>query len=183
MEDYYFLYNSKYTKKWAHKYWGADIKGEIVFPVRTNNQEKISLMQVEKKEKIILSVGRFFPLGHCKNQDKIVEAFRLLVMQLPEANDWKLVLIGSMDFDQPEHVAYFKEVEKKAKGLNVELLPNLKHHMLEEYYTKAAIYVHATGLGQDIEKQPENFEHFGITPLEAMLHGCLPVVFNYGGPS
>ena len=35
----------------------------------------------------------------------------------------------------------------------------------------------------DKDKNPENIEHFGITPIEAMLNGCFPIVYRVGGPS
>jgi glycosyltransferase involved in cell wall biosynthesis len=45
------------------------------------------------------------------------------------------------------------------------------------------IYVHASGLNRDPKNNPENFEHFGITVLEAMIFGCYPIVFSVGGPA
>ena len=37
------------------------------------------------------------------------------------------------------------------------------------------------GFGIDPEKNPENTEHFGMTTLEAMSSGCIPLVVPYGG--
>jgi glycosyltransferase involved in cell wall biosynthesis len=36
-------------------------------------------------------------------------------------------------------------------------------------------------MGEDENRHPEKFEHFGITTVEAMASGCIPVVINKGG--
>ena len=50
-----------------------------------------------------------------------------------------------------------------------------------ELYSKAKIYWHAAGSGEDLHVYPERAEHFGITTLEAMASGCVPMVFPAGG--
>jgi glycosyltransferase involved in cell wall biosynthesis len=49
-------------------------------------------------------------------------------------------------------------------------------------FAGASIYWHAGGLGEDPERHPERFEHFGITVVEAMAAGAVPVVFAAAGP-
>ena len=61
------------------------------------------------------------------------------------------------------------------------LHPDLPFADLQELYARAAIYWHASGYGQDERKNPVKFEHFGITTVEAMAAGCVPVVINRGG--
>jgi glycosyltransferase involved in cell wall biosynthesis len=50
-----------------------------------------------------------------------------------------------------------------------------------EWYKKSKIYWHAAGYGIDQWQQPEKVEHFGITTVEAMAAGCVPIVINKGG--
>jgi glycosyltransferase involved in cell wall biosynthesis len=45
-------------------------------------------------------------------------------------------------------------------------------------YGTSAIYWHAAGYG---ETDPKNMEHFGISTVEAMSAGCLPIVYGGGG--
>jgi len=52
---------------------------------------------------------------------------------------------------------------------------------LKYLYNQASIYWHATGYGSDIDKYPEKQEHFGITTVEAMSAGAIPVVINSAG--
>lgn len=52
---------------------------------------------------------------------------------------------------------------------------------LKTLYAKAKIFWHAAGLGEDEHRAPELAEHFGITTVEAMAGGCVPVVIRKGG--
>ena len=54
---------------------------------------------------------------------------------------------------------------------------------LLELYSRAALFWHAAGHGQDARRHPERLEHFGITTVEAMAHGTVPLVFPAGGPA
>lgn len=47
---------------------------------------------------------------------------------------------------------------------------------------QTSIYWHAAGLGEDAERHPEKFEHFGIALVEAMAAGAAPVVHGAAGP-
>lgn len=185
LKSYFFLFNSQYTEKWARRFWGRDIRGHVIYPVRMlrASHEKKRLLSKHEKKKVILSVGRFNPFGHSKNQLEIAKAYRSLVTEMPDANQWKLVLAGSLDYDQSDHVAYFHSVKRCVKGLSAELLPNMERDDLDQLFSDAIIYVHATGVGCHREREPEKFEHFGITPVEAMQFGCIPVVFDTGGPA
>ena len=49
---------------------------------------------------------------------------------------------------------------------------------MKEWYGRAAIFWHFCGLGQS---NPANVEHFGMSTVEAMQNGCLPIVFDGGG--
>jgi glycosyltransferase involved in cell wall biosynthesis len=52
---------------------------------------------------------------------------------------------------------------------------------LVRLYGESAIYWHASGFGEDENREPIKFEHFGITTVEAMASGCVPVVIGKGG--
>lgn len=165
--------NSQFTKKIVEKYWG--IKVNLVC------QPGIDTAQFApkkwQKEKIILNVGRFFSQLHCKNQVVLVEFFRQLCQKYPqEMKGWKLILIGNV-----EDEAYVNQVRKLAAGLPIVILTDVNHQDLIRYYQKAAIYWHATGFYDDPLEHPEKMEHFGISTVEAMAAGCVPVVIGKGG--
>ena len=131
--------------------------------------------EIPAKENMILSVGRFFPELHNKKQKEMVEIFRTLVSRLPNVH---LYLVGSVD---PGGENYLESVKTVAQGLPVTILTNCSYDELCALYAKAKIYWHATGFGEDLEKFPEKAEHFGVSTIEAMSYGCVPVVFGGGG--
>lgn len=182
IDKYEFLYMNDYTKNWGIKYWGNKHKNDIVYPLATF--EKVDKFDEGiKKEKIILSVGRFFVGGHSKRQDILAKVFKNLSQNYPELlRDWKLVLIGSLDFTQEMHSKYVKNIENELENINHEIIINSTREELINHYKKSFIYVHASGYGVNEDLYPENIEHFGITPIEAMQYGCYPIVYGIGGP-
>ncbi|MEE8129853.1 MAG: glycosyltransferase, partial [Vicinamibacterales bacterium] len=132
-------------------------------------------------ERLVLSVGRFFdvPDGNTKNHLLMVEAFKTLCER--GVTGWRLALVGSSD---PTHADYLRRVTSSAQGFPIEILPDVPFHTLRELYGRAAIYWHATGLERTgLTDTPSSAEHFGITVVEAMTAGAVPVVADVGGPA
>jgi len=163
--------NSEFTKKVIAKSWGVD--KITVF----NPMVAVEDFNPKKKEKIILNVGRFFRQLHSKRQDVLVDIFREFSEKFPDlAKDWQLILVGSV-----EDKEYFSEVKKKAAKLPVKFISECDRDELISLYERASIYWHATGFGADVEESPEKAEHFGITTVEAMAAGAIPIVYAAGG--
>ena len=68
-----------------------------------------------------------------------------------------------------------------SNGLNIEIIESPDFKTLKELYGKSRIFWSASGYGEDEIKFPEKVEHFGMTVVEAMSAGCIPVVYNAGG--
>ena len=177
--NYIFLHNSNYTKKWADKYWG-DHKSHVILPILSITIPDFSLSH---KEKLILSVGRFTPSGHCKNHHLIIQSFLKATAESKKMDGWRLVLCGSYNESKEEEREYFNALQFLAIGGPVELIPNVEHDTLRSLYEKASVYVHATGMGRDEISEPQLHEHFGISCFEAMSYGCHPIVYDVGGPA
>ena len=110
-----------------------------------------------------------------KKQDFMVEAFKKISERL---KGWKFTLaVGINVGDEDE----FKKLKIKAKRAPIEILVNQTNDELWELYSKAKIYWHASGFGENLEEHPEFAEHFGISTVEAMGGGAVPVVINAGG--
>jgi GT2 family glycosyltransferase len=168
-----FLANSDYTKAWCERFWR--VRAETLYPSVTEVDRNAGL---KVKKKVILNVGRFFWSGHNKKQRELVQSFKELLNDGLLDSEWKLVLAGQVESGQE---SYFDAVRKLAGGLPVELHPNIPREELSKLYAEAAIYWHATGLGEDLDSFPERAEHFGITTLEAIASGCIPIVIQAGG--
>ncbi|MFH0979680.1 MAG: glycosyltransferase [Candidatus Roizmanbacteria bacterium] len=171
--NYKFISNSPYTTKWLNK-WGID---PITIPPFIDN--KLFINDKNKKEKVILSVGRFFPHLHSKNQEKIIETFKLLKLSHSFFKDYKLILAGGL---KNEDRSYFNQLKSLAKDSLILFKPNASLDELYKLYELSTYFWHFTGLGIDEEKHPERVEHFGIAPLEAIASGCLTFCHNSGGP-
>jgi glycosyltransferase involved in cell wall biosynthesis len=164
---------SEFCKKWINKYWGLD--SEILYPpVNTNNFEP-----AKKKKNIILHVGRFFITGHSKKQLELAKAFVKMANKNNIA-DWELHFVGSVA-EGSTHKNYFNKVINESKGYPIHFHNNASFSELKQLFSNAKIYWHATGLDEDEDRNPLAMEHFGITTVEAMASGCVPVVINKGG--
>jgi O-antigen biosynthesis protein len=140
-----------------------------------------SFNRAGKKRNVILSVGRFFEGGHCKNQHLLIEAFERLVKKI-EYCDWRLALAGSTR-PEPEHRDYYQMCKSLAKNLNVDFYPDISHEALSNLYAQSSVYWHGAGIDVDEEDFPERCEHFGISPLEAVSAGCCVYIWRVGGPA
>lgn len=127
---------------------------------------------------IILSVGRFSQLGHKKNQERLIEAFIQLASRYPKAS---LHLAGSAA--AVDSILTLRNLTLLSRGYNVQFHPNCSDKELHELYRRADWYWHAAGLDVNTATHPEECEHFGIAPLEAMHSGCIVFVVNNGGPA
>jgi glycosyltransferase involved in cell wall biosynthesis len=135
----------------------------------------------EKKDNIILSVGRFDNILNAKKQDVLIEAFKKLC-QNNSNFDWKLVLMGgSRDLPKDNH--YLQHLQHLAKDFPIEFIVNPDFDELKHVYSQSKIYWHAAGFGVDEFIHPEQTEHFGMTVVEAMDSGLVPMVVAKGGLS
>jgi glycosyltransferase involved in cell wall biosynthesis len=165
--------NSQFTQHVVSTAWQTPIQF-VHYPLIESSAIKPNLA---KKEKVILNVGRFFRQLHSKRQDVLVDIFAELQRQDPQLlKGWKLVLVGAVE-DQ----SYFDQVKKAAQALPVEFYTNLDRKSLLDWYAQATLYWHATGFEVDATREPSKVEHFGISTVEAMSYGCLPVVLSQGG--
>lgn len=160
--------NSGYGAQWVRRLWNR--RCEVLVPAVTQRQGG-------EKRRIIVSVGRFFApeRGHSKKQLEMVRAFARLS---PEHPDWELHLVGGC---APQDEPYLESVRRAAEGLPVVIHVGASGAELDALYAEASIYWHATGLGEDLVTDPERAEHFGITTVEAMSAGAVPIVMRAGG--
>lgn len=174
--NYHFISNSQFTKNNLEK-WG--LTSDVVYPCLDNPFTKIDINSLHK-EKIIISVGRFFKHLHAKRQDKVIAAFKKLREKNNDLTKYTLILAGSL---KEEDKDYFAELQTMiGNDKYIQLLPNISFEELLELYKKSQFYWHFAGYDIDENKYPERVEHLGITPLEAMAAGCITMCYKAGGP-
>ncbi len=163
--------NSPYTAGWVEQLWGR--RASVLSP-------PVRLRVGGTKQPVILAVGRFFPnvSGHSKKQLELVEAFRLACAGGLEG--WELHLVGGCNNSER---GYVETVRKAAVGLPVRFHVNARGEDLTELFAVASVFWHAAGFGEDLQTHPDRFEHFGISVVEAMSAGAVPVVYEHGGPA
>lgn len=164
-----FVCNSNFTKRFVDQEFGVDSK--VVYPpVNTN------LFTTGKKENIILYVGRYSRLQQLKRQDVLIEAFANMCDK--GLKGWKFVLIGGSEIGGRKFVHELKEM---GRGYPIDILENLPLDEVKKAYARAKIFWSASGYGVDENKHPEQVEHFGMTVVEAMSAGCVPLIVASGG--
>ncbi|HWY28046.1 MAG TPA: glycosyltransferase, partial [Candidatus Sulfotelmatobacter sp.] len=106
------------------------------------------------REKLVLTIGRISP-------EKRFELFLDMARMVP---DCRFVIIGTVQLPN-----YYEHLRRKAPGNVSFVLSPLRK--VKDLLGRAMAYVHCA----------EN-EHFGITIVEAMAAGCVPIVHDSGGP-
>ena len=163
--------NSGFTRRWIKNYWKRD--SEVLYPPVT-----VEDFRADRKRKQIISVGRFFAGQHNKKHITMIEAFRQMVDQ--GLSGWELHLVGG-EMPGELHAEYMQQVYQAAKGYPIAIHTDVTFQRLVDLYAGSAIYWHAGGYGENERQDPDKFEHFGITTVEGMASGCVPVVIGKGG--
>ena len=149
-----------------------DIKSTVVYP-----PVDVESFSPFKKENIILSVGRFSQLLQGKRQDVLLDAFKELI-KLNDLKEWKLILAGGNEVGGG---GFANKLRMAAGGFPIEIVENPSFEELKKLYGEAKIFWTASGYGMDEEREPERVEHFGMSTVEAMAAGCVPIVMGKGG--
>lgn len=155
--------NSRFTKKVIDNEFG--IESQVVYPPS-------EIISSKKKLPLILSVGRFDNLLHAKKQDVLIQAFESM-----RPKKWRLVIAGGLHSGNRS----VEDIEAMSTHPDIKFVINPSWKELVHYFSQASVYWHATGFGEDLNLYPEKAEHFGISVVEAMSTGAVPVIFDGGG--
>lgn len=165
--------NSAFTAGHVRERWG--VRATVIHPPCPT-----VAVQGVAKEKRIVAVGRIEaprPGVPNKRLDVLVSSFA--DMADLHADGWVLDVVGSCS---PGNRPYLAELARIGAAAPVEFHPNAPYEKLLGLYARARVYWHAQGYGEDASALPETQEHFGITTVEAMSAGCIPVVIDTAGP-
>lgn len=166
------LTNSAFTQRWIRRYWNRE--SFVLFPPVNIDQFAPGI-----KGSCILSVGRFFAGNHNKKHVEMIRAFRSTTHGALAT--WEYHLAGGF-VSTESNAAYLAAVQKEASAdPRIHLHVNCSLTELRQLYAQSKLFWHAAGFGEDEEAHPERFEHFGITTVEAMAAGCVPLAVSKGG--
>jgi glycosyltransferase involved in cell wall biosynthesis len=162
---------SRFTQTWIQTYWSRS--SELLYP-----PVDVAAFQPGDKQPIILTVGRIFAGGHNKKHLPMISAFKQLIDG--GLRGWEFHIAGSVGQDAVDR-DYFQRVQAAAQGYPVVVHQDAEQAELRALYAAARIYWHASGYGENEQRDPIKFEHFGITTVEAMAAGAVPIVIGKAG--
>jgi glycosyltransferase involved in cell wall biosynthesis len=160
---------SEYTQLWTSRRWGVD---SVVVPPPVQ-----CAFAGAPKGPLVMSVGRFAGGRHSKRQEEMTRTFAELVRD--GFTGWRYLTVGGVS-DAAVDQDYLRRVTAEAAGFPITIRCNAPREELSSHYASAAIFWHAAGYGEP-DEAPELAEHFGISTVEAMAAGCVPIVINRGG--
>jgi glycosyltransferase involved in cell wall biosynthesis len=162
---------SDFTKRWIHSYWGHN-------SCVVNPPIDVDQFAPGEKHPWIINAGRFFEGSHNKKHLAMIRAFKEMLNE--GLQGWELHLVGGTSPSAIQQ-EYLQRVIEEARGYPIVVHTDVSFQELVQLYAQSSIYWHASGFGEDENREPIKFEHFGITTVEAMASGCVPVVIARGG--
>jgi glycosyltransferase involved in cell wall biosynthesis len=166
---YTFVANSRFTASFIDREYQTESR--VIYP-----PVDVDRFKPGQKSDTILYVGRFSGLTQHKGQEILIDAFSGIRKKIP---GWKLILAGGTTVGARR--ADMDRLKQKASALPVEFVFDPDLSVLHKLYASAKIFWSAAGFGVDESKNPTKVEHFGISVVEAMAAGCVPVITGLGG--
>ena len=155
-----FFANSRFTAEAVKVEFGVD--SHILYPPVSNdilNHNETDLNQ--QRDNTVITVGR---ISHEKNLELIPHIARYTSKEV------SFIIAGILDSEEVLDSLLRLTRKLKVSG-KVKILPNVRRDRLREILLNSKVYLH-----------PTVNEHFGISIVEAMSCGCIPVVHDSGGP-
>ena len=166
---YTFIANSQFTKQFVDSEFG--INSQVIYP-----PVGVDEIKPGKKENIILYVGRFSNLTQAKGHQVLIDVFKGISKQIPH---WRMILVGGSGVGTDE--VGMRQLISSIGHYPIDIVTNPTWAQLKKLYAKSKVYFSASGYGVNSSAEPLRVEHFGITVVEAMAAGCVPVVVDAGG--
>jgi len=152
------LTNSSFSRNVIRKYIHSDAL--VVYPP-VEVEEYLKLSRNLEREEAVISISRFAP-------EKNLHLIPFIAKHLP---DISFYVVGSVrGYRSMEYYNRISELIKKMSLKNVKLHPNASYEEKLEILSRCKVFLHLMP-----------YEHFGISVVEGMASGCIPVVHKSGG--
>ncbi|KAI8915813.1 glycosyl transferase family 1 protein [Gorgonomyces haynaldii] len=157
--------NSSWTKGHIDSLWRG--KSHLLYP--PCDTKTLSTFDLGNRLNVVVSVAQFRPE---KNHILQLDAFALFLSK-NKSLDAKLMLIGSVRNENDRAIVQKLEEHVIKLGLqeHVEIVQNASYEQLQHYLSVSLVGIH-TMLN----------EHFGISIIEYMAAGLIPLAHDSGGP-
>ena len=160
------LTNSYFSKRAIEKLYGSVVKPIVIYPPVDVEKFSSNALYSNERENMILVVSRFSP---DKQLENVLDILRILVDDLKL--DANMVLVGNIAAGDNQYLEMLRRLSQKY-GLNDNIVIEVdaSFDRLLELMRKSKVYLH-----------PLAGEPFGISIVEAMSAGLIPVVPDEGG--
>jgi len=152
------LTNSKFSKMIIERFLGVD--AVVLYPPVKVKKYLCTESSLADRKNIVVTVSRI-EVG--KHLEVVLEIAK-------RVKDAKFVVIGATRQPSYVHRLRMKAVEMGISD-KIIIVPNADESLKTSLMRKAKLYLH-----------PTKFEHFGISIVEAMASGLVPIVHRSGGP-
>lgn len=165
-----FISNSEFTKYHLLKEWNRE--SIVLNPPIVMSAVSADVLNSKKKQ--ILMVGRIV------KDKKLIEMidFFYSVKDKKEFEDYTLLIVGNRDLSEIE---YFNLLCSRQIPNRIRIVTDVSFDTLVNFYRESEFFLHAKGFMEDEFENPILMEHFGMTTVEAMANGCIPIVINKAG--
>jgi glycosyltransferase involved in cell wall biosynthesis len=162
----YYVCNSCFTEKHFKLNWPHTPPERIKVVYPPVKLFRCNADAVRKHQ--IVTFSRFDPE---KKLDVLLQTF---IVNFKDS-DIHLIFMGSVsEKGNPEYLQKLKNLA----CANIDFVVNPSREKANKVFDESMVFWHAKGFG---ETEPGLFEHFGISTVEAMSAGVIPVVINKGG--
>ncbi len=158
--------NSNFSKRAIEERYGTAVKTIVVYPPVDVEKFRDIALHSSKRENAILVVSRFSP---DKQLENVIEICKILVKDI--GIDAKMVLVGNIAAGDEKYLEKLKQLIRDYElENNIRIEVDVSFDRLLELMQKSKVYLH-----------PLIGEPFGISIVEAMSAGLIPVVPDEGG--
>lgn len=168
------IVNSRFTEHYVQQ--KTNYSTQVIYP--PVEIQALKAIPFPNKQRQILSVGRFIGNKDSKRQLEMVRFFKQLCDIHPDLN--LSYVCGGGTRPEPVHQEYINQLKREASGYPITLRFDISQLELIQLYAQSQFFWHGKGFGSP-KHRPEFTEHFGISTVEAMASGCIPLVFAAGG--
>ena len=185
------IVNSRFTQSWYIKYSMPALKVmedknmryptiEVVYPpVELETGMKLRPKKRNLKRVKIVQLGRVFSGRQNKGHKEAISAIVALNANKTDNVVYELTIIGNI---HPGFENYAMSLQKMARGHPITFQFGIPGKKLMKLLDEGDMIWHLTGMDITEENSdPASYEHFGISVVEGMSHGLVPVIYSKGG--